>query len=297
MKKKLLLILLFVLAKFSFSQELNCQVEVNSDQIQGSDKSVFENLQKRVFEFMNNRKWTTEVFSNQERIECTILINIGERVSNNRYKSTITVQSRRPIFNTSYNSTMLNHVDKEFEFEFNEFEPIDFSENSHLNNLSSVLGYYAYLIIGLDYDSFEKEGGTKYLRKAQKIVNNAQGAQEAGWKAFEGLDNRYWIIENWLNQTYKPLRACWYDYHRLGFDAMASKVPESRAKVLESLKQLETVYNQYPTSFMLQMFFNAKSDECVKLFQGGFPSEKAEAYNLLSKLNPGNLTKYEKIKK
>lgn len=295
---KIFLIISVVFLSFDAkSQELNCNVQINATQIQGSDKSIFDAMQKAIFEFMNNRKWTNNVFKSTERIECSILINVTERVSTNQFKGTIQVQSRRPVYASSYNSTLFKHFDKDFEFTFNEFDPLQYSETSFLSNLTSVLGFYANIILATDYDSFSLKGGTKYLEKAQTIVNNAQGAQETGWKAFEGERNRYWLVYNLLHQYYIPLRECIYSYHREGFDIMSKSVPAGRAVVFNSLKGLEKVYERKPGSFSLQIFFNSKSSEIVDLFVEGTPKEKAEITNLLNKIDPNNLSKYDKILK
>ena len=168
----LLIVILTAISSSLNGQELNCNVQVNSSQVQGSDKSIFDAMQKTIFEFMNSRKWTNNVFKNTERIECTIMINITEQASTNEFKATIQVQSRRPIYGTSYYSTTLNHIDKEFEFTFNEFDPLVYSENTFESNLTSVLAYYANVILAYDYDSFSLNGGTRYFQKAQSIVNN-----------------------------------------------------------------------------------------------------------------------------
>ena len=295
---KILIIILLSISTISISaQELNCSVQINSSQVQGSDKSIFDAMQKSIFEFMNSRKWTNNVFKNSERIECTILINITEQVSTNDFKATIQVQSRRPVYNTSYYTTTLNHLDKEFEFKFNEFDPLEYSETTFMTNLTSVLAYYANIILALDYDSFSLNGGTRYLQKAQTIVGNAQGARESGWKAFEGERNRYWFVENLLHKNYAPLRECFYKYHRLGFDALAKSLQNGRAEILKSLKLLEQVYTRKPGNYNLQIFFNAKANEIVDLFAEALPKEKAEATNLLNKIDPNNLSKYEKITK
>ncbi len=296
-KSYILTFVLLISVTSLFAQELNCSVQVNSTQIQGSDKSIFDAMQKNIFEFMNNRKWTNNVFKNEERIECSILINITEQVSTNLFKATIQVQSRRPVYSTSYYTTLINHIDKEFEFEFNEFDPLEYSENTFLSNLTSVLAFYAYVILGNDYDSFAMKGGTRFFQKAQAIVSNSQGAQQPGWKAFESERNRYWLVENLLHQNYAPLRECMYKYHRLGFDKMAQNVPEGRAAVFQSLLGLEKVYERKPGSFSLQMFFNAKSNEIVDLFVEGLPKEKSDLTNLLNKIDPNNLSKYQKIMK
>lgn len=280
-----------------YAQELNCNVQINSSQVQGSDKSVFDAMQKSIFEFVNAQKWTNNVYKNTERIECTIMINITEQVSTNEFKGTIQVQARRPVFNTSYFTTTFNHIDKDFDFKFNEFDPLEYSDNTFSSNLSSVIAFYANIIIGLDYDSFAKKGGAKYFQKARTIVGNAQGAPQSGWKAFEGDRNRYWLVENFLHNDYSELRVCFYEYHRLGFDAMAKNVEVGRAAVLKSLKLLDAVYTRKPGNFQLQIFFNAKSNEIVDLFKKGLVKEKNEVSNLLNKIDPTNLSKYEKITK
>jgi hypothetical protein len=290
----LLIVLLF--SKVN-AQELNCNVQINSSQVQGSDKSVFEAMQKSIYEFVNSRKWTNNIYKNSERIECTFMLNITEQVSTNEFKATIQVQSRRPTFNTSYFSTTFNHIDKELDFKFNEFDPLDYTESAFTSNLTAVLAFYANLIIGLDYDSFSKKGGTKYFQKAQAIVSTAQGVQQPGWKAFESDNNRYWIAENFLHNDYSDLRNCFYQYHRLGFDMMAKNVEVGRAGVLRSLKLLEPVFDRKPGNIQLQMFFNAKSNEIVELFSEALTKEKTEVSNLLNKIDATNISKYEKITK
>lgn len=295
---KILLVLLLTLYSVRvFSQELNCNVQINSSQIQGSDKSVYDAMQKSIFEFMNSKKWTNNVYKNTERIECTIMINITEQVSTNEFKATIQVQSRRPVYNTSHFTTTFNHIDKELSFKFNEFDPLEYSETNFISNLTSVLAFYANIILALDYDSFSKKGGTKYLQKAQAIVSNSQGAVQSGWKAFESQSNRYWIAENLLHNDYSDLRECFYEYHRLGFDLMANNVETGRAAVLKSLRKLEQVFDRKPANIQLQIFFNAKSNEIVELFFEGLGKEKTEITTLLNKIDPTNLSKYEKITK
>lgn len=296
---KKLIVILFLLLFFREikAQELDCYIEVNHDQVANVDPNVFKALEEAVFEFINNRKWTKHVFKNDERIECSMVITIQEQVSNNKYKANIQVQSRRPVFNTSYNSPVFNHMDREFTFEYLQYDPLQFSEQSHISNLSSVLAFYAYYVIGLDYDTFSPEGGTPFFQKAQKIVNNAQNAREEGWKAFQSKKNRYWIVQNMLERVYNPLRKCLYQYHRKGLDIMAEKREEGRENILSALKLLEKVHNQKPSSFQLQLFFQAKSTEIIKIFSEATPNEKQEVINLLSEIDPGNINKYQKIRK
>lgn len=294
-------ILSFVFSVFIFltfsvkAQELNCSVTVNSTQIMGSDKSIFSALEKAIFEFINNRKWTGNVYDADEKIEASMLINITEQASTGNFKATIQIQSRRPIYNTSYNSTLLNLLDKEFVFQFNEFDPLTYSETTFINNLTSVVSYYVYIILAFDYDSFSLGGGTPYLDKALGIVNNAQSTSEPGWKAFEGDKNRYWLVQDLLRDNYSSYREAYYRYHRLGYDIMTQDMAKGRAEVLKSIKLLENIYTLKPGAFILQLFFNAKSEEIISLFKEATSQEKAEVTDLLKKIDPSNSTKYNAI--
>ena len=277
------------------AQELNCSVQINADQIQGTQDRVFETLEKAVFEFMNNRAWTDDIFKDHERIECGIFITLKERVSTNRYKGTIQISSRRPVYGSSYHSPMFNYFDADVEFEYLEFAPLDFNISTHMNNLTSILGFYAYMIIGLDYDAFSLKGGTPYFQNAQKIVNNAQGAPEKGWKAFEGDKNRYWMVENILNDFFSPLRECLYYYHLKGLDTFHKDIDGGRKIVVSSLQGLQKIHNARPSSFALQFFFNAKADEVVNIFSEALPGEQQQMRVLLTKIDPGNSSKYDNI--
>ncbi len=291
----------FILCLLAFSgrisaQELNCQVQVLSPQIQGTtEKRIFENLQKAIYEFMNNTKWTNDVFSPEERITCNFVLTISDKLSNDEYKGNIQVLSQRPVYKSSYNSVLLNHNDQDVQFKYVEFQPIEFSINQHIANLSSMLSYYAYVVIALDYDSYSPNGGTPYWQKAQTIVNNAQNAPEKGWKSMESTKNRYWLVDNMLQPIFAPVRECMYKYHRLGFDVMYQDVAGGRQACLEALTALEKIHNQRPLSFPLQLFFNAKSKEITDLFKGGLPEEKSKATSLLQKIDPGHGIDYQRI--
>lgn len=291
-----LLTLFFSVVFFSVSaQELNCTVQVVSQQVQQSDRGIFETLQKAIYEFVNSTKWTNEQYQLSERIECSIFINITERVSADEFKATIQVQSRRPIFKTSYNSTMLNTNDQDFEFKYIEFQPLQFSESTMLSNLTSVLAFYCYMIIAVDDESFAQNSGEVYFQKAMSIVNNAQGAPEKGWKQFESTTNRYWFVENFLNPRFKLMRECYYKYHRLGMDVMTADVETGRAAITECLYNIKKVKQDQQNSYLLRLWFNAKSDELVNIYSNAFPDVKAKAVALLSEVDPGNVTKYKKI--
>lgn len=293
-----LCIVVFVLGispKKSVAQELNCKVQVVSPTIQGTDKSVFDNLQTAVYEFMNNRKWTNETFKNNERIDCSILINVSERPAVDEFKATIQVQARRPVYKSSYNSVLLNNNDVDFTFKYLENQTLDYSENIFTSNLTSVLAFYAYFIIGLDYDSFAPNGGTYYFQKALAIVNSAQSGSDLGWKAFDGNKNRYWLVNNMLDATFVPLREATYKYHRLGMDMMVDNKEAARVTILETLQNLKKIHQIKPLSYSMQVFFYAKSDEIINIYSGAFPDEKAKIVNLLNEIDPTNSNKYQKI--
>ncbi len=282
----------------SFAQELKCNIQVNTSKIQGTNRTVFQTLQTSIYEFMNNTSWTNHVYAVDERIECNIMLNITEQLGSDEYKGTLQIQSRRPVYNTSYYTTMLNFQDNNLHFRYLEYDKLEFSENSHLSNLTSTLAFYAYIILGLDYDSFSYEGGTEYFQKAERIVNNAQNAPERGWKAYEGnRKNRYWMVENLLNPKYRRVRNVYYVYHRLGLDPMSEKVVESRAAIAEAIADLQVVYREKPDPYLfyLQMFFDAKSDELVSLFKESYPTEKARVANMLIEIDSSNASKYKTI--
>lgn len=297
MKRGCIVVFFLVAAAGVRAQEFNCTVQVLAPQITDADKKIFETLQTSIYEFINNRKWTNDVYQNQERIECSIIITVNERVSNDEFRATLQVQLRRPVYKSSYYSPVLNHNDENFQFRYVEFQPLDFSEQTHMTNLTSVLAFYAYLILGIDYDTFSAESGTMYYQKAMAVVNNAQNAQEKGWKAFEGTRNRYWLVESFLNPIFKPLRMCLYRYHRNGFDVMTDNVAGGRKEVLESLEGMKKIHYEKPGSFLMQVFFYTKADEIVNLFQQANPDEKAKITNLLNEIDPGNSAKYQNIMK
>ncbi len=289
---------IFFSSIFSFAQEIYCTVQVNSQQIQTSDKRIFESLQKDIFEFINNKRWTNHSYKTEERIECSILINITKWNNSDQFDATIQVQSTRPIFNTSYNSTLLNFKDNDFAFKYVEFQPLEFIENTHSSNLTSVIAYYVYLILGYDYDTFQSLGGTEFYQIAENIVNNAQSDPLGkGWNAFDGKKNRYWIIKEILDPSFKPLRECLYKYHRLGLDKLSKEKDPAIRSITESLESLLPVYRKKPGSFVMQLFLNAKSDEIVNIFSEAYPQDKAKIVNLLKQMDPANGSKYDQLMK
>ncbi|MBL0104046.1 MAG: DUF4835 family protein [Bacteroidetes bacterium] len=277
------------------AQELNCQISIMTPQIQASDKSIYDKLQTDLRDFMNNRKWTSDEFLNQERIECSFVITISDRPSTDEFKANIQIQSRRPVYKSSYNTPMFNHQDNNFTFKYVQDQLIEFDESNISSNLTAVLAYYAYIVIGLDYDSFSPEGGSPYFAKAQTIVNNAQSLPDIGWRAFESTRNRYWLVENLMNVSFKPLRNFIYTYHRQGFDKFSDNITDSRMAVTESMKDLRKVYQDKPNSFLMQAFFTAKVDEIINLYSQATSNEKNDVIQILSLVDPANTLKYQGI--
>ena len=293
---KFLTFIFFFIYSFSLSQELNCRVTLNYSSVPSPNKEMFNSMRQSITQFMNNTQWTNEIFSNEERIDCTILIRINQQISTDEFSGTISIQSSRPIYKSNYNSTLINLVDDQFRFRFVEFEPLEFNENTHLSNLTSVLAYYAYIIIGLDYDTFSNSGGDSFFIRAQKIVNNAQGDNNAtGWKSFEGSKNRYWLVENLLNPDFQLLRKTLYTYHREGMDNFTEKPEFVREVIASSLINLLDVYNQRPKGYLIQLFFDAKTDEIVNVFSKGTIMEANELVNVLTRISPKNADKWQKI--
>lgn len=281
------------------AQELNCNVQVSAQKIQGSNRQVFENMQRDIYEFMNNTVWTNHVYSYAERIDCNLLITINDQISADEFNGTIQVQLRRPVYNTTYNSTMLNFMDNNFRFRYVEFQPLEFDPNTHRSSLVSVLAYYAYMIMGFDYDSFSLKGGTDFFRVAEKIVTNAQNAPEPGWKPYDGSRNRnrYWLVKNILDDQYDGVRRFLYEYNINGLDRMESRNAEARVSIVESLRLLQEVYRNRPDPFMylVQVIVEAKSEELVNIFSESFPEEKSRVVQILNEIDPANKSKYEKI--
>ncbi len=294
--RNLFSILLIISASLASAQELNCRVSVLSQQIQLSDKRVFTTLETAIREFMNGTKWTGDQFKRDERIECNLTFNITKYNQPDEMSGTLQIQVRRPVFNTNYGSVLLNFMDEDISFRYLEYQPIEFSDAAFVSGLASLLGYYAYVILAMDYDSYSLEGGTPYWQKAQQVVQNAQQDAAKGWKANDiPPRNRFWLTENYLNPVFKPLREANYKYHRMGMDNMYNKMDIGRAAVLESLQKIQQLNKQRPASYNMQVWFNAKTDELVNIFKQASPTEKAQVLQILSELDPTNSSKYSKI--
>jgi hypothetical protein len=298
MKKLFLFAICGLLCNFSaISQELRCEISINSSQIQGTaNKQIFDQLQKAIFEFMNQTKWTNETFSPQERIECTFFINVESQLSTDEFSGSIQVICSRPVYKSSYMTQIVNIEDDKFQFKFQQFSNLEFNINTFQNNLTSVLAFYAYVVIATDYDTFAPLGGSTYWQKAQQIANNAQTAREPGWSN-SGTDvrTRWWLVENAMQPIFKGIRDCMYEYCRLGLDIMHATPEEGRAVILKSLDHLKEVAKSRPASYNMQQFFNAKQQEIIGIFKEANPEEKSKVIELLSVVDPAGTTKYAQI--
>jgi len=281
------------------AQELNCQVSVIAPTLQGNSKNeeVIASLKAAAFEFLNETKWTSDNFKPEERIECNILINISKIVSTDVYEGSIQVSSSRPVFNSNYKTRLLNHNDKNIRFKYMRNTSFNFKPNIASEGLVDVLAYYAYIILGLDYDSYSLKGGQPYFLKAQQIVTNYSNNQgDKGWSA-KFLNNRFHFVNNLLQDTYEPIRVCYYDYHMKGMDKLYSNRDEGVKAILDAVKLIEKVYETRPGSFNIQSFFNAKSEELINIFINVSPTLRMQAFALFSKLDPGHITQYNAIKR
>ncbi|WP_299819325.1 DUF4835 family protein [uncultured Pontibacter sp.] len=300
MAKKILVLLMFCLTTWTANaQELQCDVVVNSEQVQYTDRQLFSDMQTRIFEFMNNRRWTDQAYRTDERIKCRLLINLTEMPEIGVFKANVQVVSVRPAYGTGYESTLFSFIDKDWTFQFNTAQPLDFAENNYTSNLSSMLAFYAYMIIGIDNDSFGRLGGAAAFDKARAVVNMAasQGAGYQGWKAFDSNRNRYWLIDNLQDPQFIPFREGLYNMHRQGLDIMVENPEKARQSVLTVLESMQRLQQQKPNSAVVRSFFDAKADELVNMFKTAIPAQKQQAYTLLSQTDPTNNSKYEVLLK
>lgn len=282
------------------AQELNCKVVVNSDQIEGSNKSAFETLQQSITEYMNTNRWTNLTFAEKEKIDCSMMIIVNS-VEDNFYKCEMQLQSNRPVYGTNYTTPLLNFKDNAFNFTYQEFDRIEYQQNSFTTNLTAMLAYYVYLILGYDGDSFQKFGGTPYFQACEDIVTMCQsasmsGEENKGWKAFDSNRNRYALINNLMDEAFKPYREYYYTYHRLALDNMTSNVGNARALIAEGLPVLKEANRARPTTYVVTTFLDAKSDELVNIFKKGTDKEKKSVYDLLMDIDPTRVI-YEDIMK
>lgn len=303
----LLLTTIIVLVANGIAQELNCTVSINAPKNQNVDPQVFTNMENFIREFMNGRKWTNDNYKEMERIKCNIIINITEIPTEGEYKSNAIIQSQRPVFSTSLNSMILNVQDKTFDFSYADLQNLDYTDNSYTTHLTSLLAFYAYMIIGCDYESFGREGGTPYFQRALTVVNNVPANEKAkykGWNPFDGgisfttgTINRFVFVDSWLNPRYKDFRSAFFSYHLNGLDRMYEDASQGRTMITSTLTMMQNVNVDNPNLLPMRIFFNAKSAELINIYSKSDMGERAIAVQLLSALDPTNADKYKQIGK
>jgi len=277
------------------SQELNAQVIVNSNLVDQTNQQIFETLEKSLNEFLNNQSWTNRELLNNEKITCSFIFTLSS-YKNDKFEGTLQVQSQRPVFDSNYESPILNFLDKDIEFKYQEFQPLFFNKSSFESNLVSIISYYSFLIIGMDMDTFKLNGGSVSFNNAQTTVNLARQSGYKGWNPNESDRNRFWLIESMLSNSYSDYRKSSYLYHKKGLDFMTSNNFEAKKSIIESINNLEKVYNIRPDSYLLQIFFDAKSDEILSIFSGGPKVDFNSTLSVLKKISPFFNSKWKQIK-
>ena len=301
MNKLFLFFLLCFFTSVSHAQELRARVSVISNRVNNSiDKKTFTTLQTALNDFVNNSKWSNDTYGANEKIDCNFLLNLESTGEPNVYKASLTIQSGRPVFNSSYVSPVINYQDNDVTFKYVEFQQLEFNDtrvsgtDPLVSNLTAVFAYWIDMILGFDYDSFSPRGGNIYFQKAQNIVNNApEGRNISGWKPFDGTRNRYWLAENLLNSKYTIFHDVIYNYYRTGMDKLYDQEATARLNILNVLSMLNTFNTQNPNTMILQFFFQAKTQELIQIFSKANPADKAKALDYLKRLDVSSATKYE----
>ena len=291
-----ILSLLFVFCfGFCQAQELNCTVKINYDKVAGTNTQVFKTLEKALSDFVNKTSWTTQPFKTSERINCSMFITINE-ANAPQFSGTIQVSSSRPAYNSTYASPVFNYNDKDFNFDYTEFQNLNYNANSFESNLISVVAFYSFMIIAMDADTFALKGGDPYYALAQEVVNVAQSAGYQGWSQNDGTANRYFLSSDLFSETYSPFREAMYKYHFQGMDAMNKDQQLAKEKIIEAIMKLAEINKSRPNSFLMRVFFDAKADEIVSVFSGGPQIPITDLVNTLNRISPLNSTKWAQIK-
>lgn len=277
------------------AQELNCNVTINAEQVQTSDRRIFEDMENAFESFLNDKQWSPDAFEGFERINCNIIVTLQNTQTLGNFTGTAQIQTARPVYNSNYESILLNYADRNWQFDYVESLPLNFNDNAYTTNLTSLLAFYAYVILGMDYDSFGSLSGTPYLQKAQAVMNNAQTSNRPGWDALGSTRNRYWLIENLTNQQMQSIREGIYDYHRLALDQYEQDPEKSRETIIGVLEKLQSVKRTYPNSILVISFLDAKSDELIKIFSDGDLNTRRRAFEIMTALDPSKRNQFEKI--
>ena len=281
-----LLLAFFLISAGLAAQELNCKVSINGDQVETTERNVFKDMERAFAAFLNTRKWTTDSYKNHERINCTLFLNISKMPSIGNFVASAQITSARPIYNSNYETVLLNFADREWVFEYIESLPLEYNDNTFMTNLTSMLAFYAYIIVGMDYDSFSEMGGSPYFQRALMVVNNAQPYSLPGWQALQSTRSRYSLIEQINNPQNTELRRNTYRYHRLDLDNFGKTPDESRTITLDVLKNIKKMWQINPSSIFIISFFDAKSTELVNIFSEGNLQVRREAHDLLLEIDP-----------
>ncbi len=296
--KQIFLLGLLIFTSSLLAQELKIDVKVNAPKLKLADPRVFQTMERSVSEFMNNTKWTSDEFEAHERIEGSMLITITEEYSASSFVADIAIQGIRPVYNSNYTTLIFNRLDKDFKLEYEELQSIEVSKGIYIDDFSSVLSFYAYLMLGMDYDSFAPLGGEQYFQVAESVLNAVpqNSPNASGWSIGGKKENRYWLMENLLNPRYRPYRQSMYEYHRLGLDVMADDADRGKAIMVSVLKEMDKVNESYPNSIVLRNFLDSKRDEIIEIFKGGSRGQKNTVYNLMARLDPAQMSTYAVIR-
>ena len=294
MKKYLSIGLLFI-SSIGLAQELNCRVIVNAQQIQTTERAVFTEMETEFANFLNTTKWTNDEFQEEEVINCNLVITMTEMPSVGVFQASVQVLSSRPIYGTGYESVIMNFADRDWNFEYVQSQPLRFNENTFTDNITSMLAYYAYMIIGFDYDTFSELGGTPHFERAFRIVNNAQQSNYTGWQQFNSVRNRYWLVENVQNPQLEPVRRALYKYHRNGLDIMAENREEAEKNILNALSDIQRANRARPRSILTISFMDAKSGELQQIYRESNLATRRQAYNLLTNIDPARTDEYKSM--
>jgi hypothetical protein len=293
--KKILAILLLLICSITQAQDLNCTIEVRSDIIQASNKEIFTDLENAVSQFINQRKWISDKIQPQEKINCNIVINITT-FNIDQFQAEVNITSSRPVYGTTYNTPIFSHFDQEWSFQYAQFQSLDYQENADVMKLTTLLAFYANVIIGMDFDSFYPEGGQPYFNKALQIRNLSQSSSGWGPSAGSGNRNKFYIIDQLMDDRFRPLRSANFQYHMQGMDKFKDDNGTSRKEIFESLEKIRSIQELLPNSVIFKIFFQAKRQELISIFKEAEPGLKNRAIELLGKLDPSNVTNYAKIK-
>ncbi len=290
-----LLLLSLLLSPVLVAQEFNCQVSVIAPQVATAQPRVFQSLELAIKDFFQTRRFTNLNYTPAERIDINLLLTISSQPASDRFEGSLQVIYARPVYGTDYNTPILDLVDQNVQFNFLENAQVEFTPDRFINNLSSILGFYAYFILGTDADSFSPNGGSPYYTLAQQVVNLAQNTSESGWKAYEDQRNRYWLLDNQVQAVFRPYREMLYNYHRVGMDTMAEDAANTRRVIAAAIEKLKTVHQAKPASYNLQVFFNAKYNELVEIFKPADAAEKTKLFNTLQIIDPGHISQYQNM--